>query len=259
MSIFSHYACYYDLLYRDRDYEGEADYVMNLIRAHRPESKKLCEFGCGTGRLAEILASRGYDIHGVDISIEMLARAEERKSILPPNSASRLSFQTGDIRTVELFSRFDAIVSMFHVISYLNEDEDLQKSFATAAGHLHPGGLFIFDFWYGPAVLTERPQPRIKRLEDERIRVVRFAEPCLHPERNVVDVTFHIIITDREAGVAEEFAEIHPMRYLFLPELRLMLASAGFESIDFFAHLTDCQPSLSTWGVCCVAKKTALQ
>ena len=43
---------------------------------------------------------------------------------------------------------------------------DLLAAFATAREHLNPGGVFIFDCWYGPAVLAERPSVRIKRMED---------------------------------------------------------------------------------------------
>ena len=53
---------------------------------------------------------------------------------------------------------------------------------STAAKHLKPNGVFIFDFWYGPGVLTDPPVVRLKRLENEEIEVLRIAEPVMHPK-----------------------------------------------------------------------------
>ena len=81
------------------------------------------------------------------------------------------------IRTLNLNRRFDAVISLFHVMSYQTSNENLGKAVRTAARHLAPDGIFIFDFWYGPAVLAERPERREKELSDEYIQVRRAAEP----------------------------------------------------------------------------------
>jgi len=216
---FDVYARYYDLLYRDKDYAAEAEYVASLIREHAPQAKRILELGCGTGAHAEQLARMGYTIHGVDLSEAMLARAEARKASLPPEVAARLSFGLGDVRTVRTGETYDAVISLFHVMSYQTANADLEAAFKTAAAHLKPGGLFLFDFWYGPAVLTQKPEVRVKRLEDDVIKVTRIAEPVMQVNENVVDVNYTVFIELKATGEIEQVRETHRMRYLFLSEL----------------------------------------
>ena len=71
---FAKYALCYDLLYRDKDYAAEAGYAGRLIRSATPAARSVLEFGCGTGRHARLLCTRGFDVHGVDHSPEMVAR-----------------------------------------------------------------------------------------------------------------------------------------------------------------------------------------
>jgi predicted TPR repeat methyltransferase len=217
--VFDTYARYYDLLYRDKDYAAESEYVATHIRKHSPQAKRILELGCGTGAHAEHLARMGYIVHGVDMSEAMLTRAEARKANLPPEVASRLSFGLGDVRTVRTGETYDTVISLFHVMSYQTTNADLEAAFETASIHLQVGGLFLFDFWYGPAVLTQRPDVRVRRLEDEEIRVTRIAEPEMHVNENVVHVNYTMFIEVKTSMKMEQVREIHLMRYLFLPEL----------------------------------------
>ena len=217
--VFDNYARYYDLLYRDKDYDAEAGYVARLLGAHLPSGARILELGCGTGAHAERLAKLGFIVHGVDLSPEMLARAEARKTALTSELAGRLSFSQGDARTVRTGDTYDAVISLFHVLSYQTSNADVTAAFETAFAHLRSGGVFLFDFWYGPAVLTQRPETRVKRMEDEAIRVTRIAEPVLHTDRNVVDVNYSVFVQDKSNDAIALLHELHPMRYFSLPEL----------------------------------------
>ena len=75
MSNFEKYAAFYDLLYRDKDYAAEADYVARRIRSILPEARSLLEFGSGTGRHGRLLAAMGFDVHGIERSREMVSVA----------------------------------------------------------------------------------------------------------------------------------------------------------------------------------------
>jgi SAM-dependent methyltransferase len=253
MSVFGRYSRYYDLLYRDKDYLGEASYVDRLIRSHAPQARTLLDLGCGTGRHDLLFAEMGYRVTGVDLSEEMLAVASSQ---LPAGlqSSGSLEFRQGDLTRVRLGSRFDAVVSLFHVMSYQADNDDLRSAFATAKAHLEPGGLFVFDCWYGPAVLTDPPVVRVKRLEDDHISVTRIAEPVLHPNRNLVDVNYQVFIRDKNGEGEEELRETHSMRYLFLPELLLLLEEAGLSLVEFREWLTGKEPGFDTWSACFVVR-----
>jgi SAM-dependent methyltransferase len=247
--VFNAYASYYDLLYRDKDYAGEAEYVASLIRKQAPQAKRILELGCGTGAHAEHLARMGYAVHGVDMSEAMLARAEARKAALPPEVAARLSFVLGNVRTVRTGETYDAVISLFHVMSYQTTNVDLEAAFETASVHLQPSGLFLFDFWYGPAVLTQRPEVGVKRLEDECVKVTRIAEPELHVNENVVDVNYTVFIEVKASMKVAQVRETHRLRYLFLPELQCYCAGKFKESgRESYSWMTNDPLNADAWG-----------
>jgi SAM-dependent methyltransferase len=258
MSVFGKYSHYYNLLYKDKDYAGEARYIHDIIRQHAPGAQSVLDLGCGTGRHDFELARLGYEVTGVDMSAEMLAAARSRLAAGCPNLSSErpcpLNFHSGDIRNVRLNRTFDVVVSLFHVMSYQLTNEDLQAAIYTAGAHLKPGGLFIFDFWYGPAVLTDQPVVRIKRLEDDEISVTRIAEPVMHFNENVVDVNYDVLITDKATGTMERLQETHRMRYLFIPEIERLYDMAGMKSINFGEWLGTKPAGKDTWGVIAVAR-----
>jgi len=241
MSVFGNYSRYYDLLYRDKDYTGEAAFIRSLIESHRPGARTLLDLGCGTGRHASLLAASGYDVVGVDRSPAMLTEARSRAS------AGRTEYFEGDLCSVRLGREFDVVVSLFHVMSYQTTNAELAAALATVRAHLAPGGLFIFDCWYGPAVLNLRPAVRILRLEDAATQVTRLAEPTVHPNENVVDVQYQVFVKDKQTGAVSELEEKHRMRYLFAPEVELMLASAGLAHRELRSFMTDAPPGLDTW------------
>lgn len=245
--VFDTYARYYDLLYRDKDYAAEAEYVASHIRAKTPQALRILELGCGTGAHAEHLARMGYTVHGVDLSESMLIRAEARKAALPPDVAARMSFTLGDARTVRTGEIYDAVISLFHVMSYQATNVDLLDAFETAAIHLSAGGLFLFDYWYGPAVLMQKPEVRVRRLEDDDIKVVRIAEPVMHVNDNVVDVNYTVFIEVKVTGQVEKVIETHRMRYLFLPELQCY-GVERFKESSSHAWMTETPLNVDTWG-----------
>ncbi|MEI6126605.1 MAG: class I SAM-dependent methyltransferase [Pseudomonadota bacterium] len=198
MRTFNAYARYYDLLYKDKNYEAEAAFIYRLIRKYSPGAVTVLDLGCGTGQHDFFLSAMGCSVTGVDRSAEMLDKAKNSAGV------AEIDFMQGDIRTVRLNRTFDAVISLFHVMSYQTTQEDIRSACTAARTHITAGGLFIFDFWYGPAVLTERPVVRIKRLEDEHSAVTRIAKPVLYPNRNVVDVNYQIFIRDKKHDAVEE-------------------------------------------------------
>ena len=252
MTVFNEYARYYDLLYRDKDYAGEAAYVDRLIRSRVPNARRILNLGCGSGRHDRSLVQRGYEVTGVDISQEMLAAAQ---AAAEGNAA--LAYVKGDVRSVRLGQTFDAVISLFHVMSYQTANDDLIKALATANAHLEPGGILIFDCWHGPGVLTDRPAPRVKHLEDDLIRVTRFAEPVMQANENVVDVKYRVSIENKRDATVRNINETHRMRYLFVPEVLLLLKLSGFVLLAAEEWLTGKELGFDAWNAVFVCRKTA--
>jgi SAM-dependent methyltransferase len=248
---FDAYASYYDLLYRDKDYAGEADYIHALMIAHSEDAKQILELGCGTGAHAEALMKRGYRVSGVDLSERMIENARRRVAGIP--GPSRPEFNKGDLRDYRDNKLYDAVLALFHVMSYQTRDEDLRQAFGTASAHLLPGGLFIFDYWHGPGVLSDPPVGRSRVISDEIIRVTRTASPTMLPDANQVDVEFDVTV--EADGQSTHFCETHRMRYFFLPEIQLCLAQAGMLHVGTYAWMTSEPVGNQIWYACTVAQK----
>lgn len=250
MSLFGKwYSRAYDLLYADKDYEGEAAYIDRLIQSLNPGSDRLLEYGSGTGKHAEILSRKRYMVHGIELSESMLSIAKLKEN------EDRLRFTQGDIRTFRLNESFDVVIAMFHVMNYMVSNEDLVKTLKNAAFHLHKGGIMLFDSWYGPAVLTERPSVRVKRLEDDELQVIRISEPAMGINENAVDVKYHVIARKKKTGVTKDWHETHRMRYLFTPEVEMLFKEAGFHLEHCSEFMTGSVPGSSTWNVLYAGRK----
>ncbi len=245
------YSQYYDLLYSDKDYKREVEYIDGLIKSNSSNSKTILDMGCGTGKHAELLCDKGYSVHGIDLSENMLKIAETRRH----GKENKLNFSHSNIQELNLNKKFDVVISLFHVMSYQNSNDKLIKAFEVAKKHLADDGIFIFDFWYGPAVLTDLPITRVKRLENENIKVTRLAEPVLHARENIVDVNYDVFIENKISKEVIEKKELHKMRYFFDTELEIVCQLVGFEVLNKFEWISNKNPEFSSWNVVWIVKK----
>jgi SAM-dependent methyltransferase len=251
VNSFGAYSKYYEFLYEDKNYQLEAEYIHRLLNKYSPaKTQSIFEMGCGTGKLAECLAKMDYKVHGIDLSESMLEKALERSKKLP-----QFQCEMGDVRTFESQKQFDSVISIFHVMSYQNSNEDLLRAFLTANRHLKNGGLFIFDFWYGPAVFSEKPEKRNKKFENSEFLIERAATPEIFVNQNKVHVNYDIRIVSKGTDESQRIQETHKMRYLFLPELEFFLKQSGFKLLKTAEWLSDQEPSERSWGVVAVAQK----
>jgi len=257
VSLFAKYARYYDRLYYDKDYRGEAAFVHDLAQENVPGASTLLDFGCGTGRHALQFAARGYSVTGIDRSEEMIGAANAYLAAAEDAIASSVRFALGDMRDVRLNERFDVTVALFHVISYLVGNEDLDSAFETAHVHTKPGGVFIFDCWFGPGVLSDPPQTRIKRLPPkDGVEIIRLTEPHSYPLENRIDIEFTLIVKDTGTGRCEHIREVHNMRYLFKPEIDILARAHSFEIVDCFQWPNRKKLDATSWNACFVARAT---
>jgi SAM-dependent methyltransferase len=241
----SDYAAAYDALYADKDYRGECDLVERVCAtyASAPVSSIL-DLGCGTGAHAHELTRRGYEIVGVDRSEAMLERARRTRT--------GASFVLGDVRSVDLGRRFDAVFLFFAVLGYQLTDSDVLSTLRTARHHLGQGGLLGFDVWYGPAVLAQRPSIRTKAFGYGGRRFVRRSSGSLDEAGHKVRVLFELTGSDDDAPWV---VETHEMRYFFTLELEQYLEDSGFELVRIGAFPDfDLQPDETTWNVFTVAR-----
>jgi SAM-dependent methyltransferase len=252
MEVFDRYALYYDLFYRDKNYADEVDYVDALIKKYAVgETATILDLGCGTGGHAVLLAKKGYDVTGVDRSDTMLAIAEEKKR----QEGVSVELQKGDICTVDLHKRFDVAIAMFAVMGYQTTNDALESALLNAARHLNPGGLLIFDGWFGPAVIAQRPQDKILIIEKGSGSVIRLTRPNFDVISQMVDVNFTVLHIENDA-IVNRVDEMHKMRFFFPKELEFMLKKAGFEVVGMHAFMeVEGALTVNDWNMAVIARK----
>jgi SAM-dependent methyltransferase len=214
------YASAYDAMYRDKDYEGECDLVEEAFRRFADgDVRTVLDLGCGTGNHAVPLARRGYAVAGVDLSEPMLARARGKAA----EAGVEVDLRQGDVRDADLGRRFDAALLMFAVIGYQRTNDDVRATLRTVRRHLRPGGVLVFDTWFGPGVLVSPPGSGERTIETEDGPIKREVTGSLDVRRHLSTVAYRLI------GQGRDEREEHVMRFFFPLELELFCALEGLE------------------------------
>lgn len=135
--LYKNFARYYDKIYKGMDYEGEVEFIKWAVHKHQPSSNNLLmDVACGTGTHAQKLTDN-FKITGVDLSSQMLEIAREKV----PN----VNFIQGDMKNLNIGSKFDVITCIFSAIHYNRNLKELGDTIQNFYEHLNPGGILIFD------------------------------------------------------------------------------------------------------------------
>lgn len=253
MKVFQDYAKYYNLLYQDKEYAKEATFLIELLKKYDVKpGAKIWELGTGTAKHAYYLAEQGYEIIGVEQSEVMLEIAGDYLANKP--FAKNIELHKGDIRDWQSMHRYDVAISLFHVMSYLTSLQDLKKVFANIKRQIKPNGYFIFDCWYGPAVLNLKPETRFKIMQDDELMIERVANPHLDVTNQQVTIDYTLFVREKQAELYSKYQEQHQMRFLFLSEIELICQAFDMQVVEHFEWLTKAPLSENTWGACFVVK-----
>jgi hypothetical protein len=125
----------------------------------------------------------------------------------------------------------------------------------TARKHLRPEGVFIFDGWFGSAVLAQQPEERCHEYQDGQDTVVRKITPYLDPIRQTVTVHYDVSIK-RDGQLIKRIQEDHMMRFMFVQEMAIAMEAAGLKLIHFCPFLEPGgELSTDNWNVTFVAQR----
>ena len=225
--FYSRYAWAFDLLI-DRPVRKECAAIAAwLVERSATPGATLLDAGCGTGRYAHEMARRGYVVHGVDASPDMIDVARRSAGDVPLPA----TFAVGNF--LEAPGRYDALLCR-GVLNELIDDRERAAAFAAFARSLRPHGVLILDVreWEATAERKAREPLFRKSVDSEHGRLTFSAITRLDPERH------RLLIAEThslQTGGREESSEFEiTMRCWTREELDTALASNGFEPAAYF-------------------------
>ena len=131
---------YYHQLYFERDEMEAAKFINKMIDHLHPEPGSfMLDMACGKGRHSLQLASKGFDITGIDLSPDSIAAAKEHES-------DQLHFFVHDMRLPFWINYFDYAFNFFTSFGYFNTRREHDNSIRTIAQSLKSNGVFVIDY-----------------------------------------------------------------------------------------------------------------
>lgn len=233
MNSYSDFAYIYDsLMHSDIDYEKWADYIENLFDMYGVNPDLVCDLACGTGNITIPLASRGYDMTGVDISEDMLNIAREKAEGLD------ILFLNQSMTNLDLYGTMGAFLCMIDGINYILPLKSLLKLFTRIKTcFIDKGGLFIFD------ISTEH---KLKNVIGSNT-FVHCGEKIFYTWQNryienkkLSDMFLTFFVKQGENY--KRFEERHLQRAHSAEELTAILKKAGFAHVDTYDELSFSPP-----------------
>lgn len=256
MEAYTDFAAVYDIFMDETPYEQWADFLAGLIEQYgvskpskrtantqkkvkgqeergekfqeteieRLESERdlVLDLGCGTGTLTELLAGKGYDMIGVDLSQEMLNIALEKKE----KSGSGVLYLCQDMQKLDLYSTVGTVVSVCDSVNYLLEDEEIVTAFSLVNNYLYPGGVFIFDF---NTVYKYEQVIGDATIAENREACSFIWENYYHPEQHINEYDLTIFTKTGTEDLYRRFTETHFQRGYTPEEMIRFVEQAGMK------------------------------
>lgn len=231
---YSSFASVYDRLMQDASYSERADYIISLFARYGKMPSLLLDAACGTGSISVLMAKKGIETIGVDLSPEMLSVAGEKAAA----AEADVLFLCQNLKDLDLFGTVDGCICTLDSINHITDIPTLRSVFKKIALFSEPGSLFIFD------VNTPYKHRHVLGnntfvIEEDDLYCVW--SNCFSPKEMVTDIFLDFFVCEGDVykRTSEEFRE----RAYTPSQLRGLLSEAGFEVLDILDDMSYNSPS----------------
>jgi SAM-dependent methyltransferase len=226
--FYAEYAWAFDLLI-DRPVEQECAVIAAwLVGLEILPGAEVLDAGCGTGRYSRELARRGYIVHGVDLSPELIEVAKNAVG----DRTGGVSFAVADI-LAPATTRCAAILCR-GVLNDIIDDDRRDAVFAAFARAIRPNGALILDVREWRTSLERKTREPLfrKRVSTDRGELTFTSVTELDAEHRLLLVSErHELVGQGDERVSDyQFA----MRCWEREELSMLFARHGFGNIQYF-------------------------
>ena len=230
MPIYSGFAYLYDALMESTPYRDWAAYIDRVLKQHLQKANAIVlDIACGTGNITLPLAQMGYDMIGVDMSIDMLTQAQAKVT------SEKILFLAQDMRKLDLYGTVDAAISTCDGLNYILDEIELAAVFKRVKMFMNPGGVFIFDM---------NTEYKFKEVLGNKGFTAK-KDTAAYDWNNSYDTKTGVNeyqVTFEPAG-GEPFCELHHQRAYPAEMICDFLKKAGFETIRMYDGYSDDLPS----------------
>ena len=213
--MFSKSAKWYDLLYSFKDYQEEADKIIELLKKIHPKAKSILDVACGTAEHDRYL-SNYFKVDGIDINEEFISIAKEKNPDGKYFCANMIDF--------DLNNRYDVILCLFSSIGYVKNIENVEKTLSSCKKHLNPNGLILVEPWFG----FKGWQPGTVYMLAAESKGVKICRMNVSEQDSSLSIlNFHYLVGTTE-GV-QHFTERHELGLFTIEEMLQAFKKAGLK------------------------------
>lgn len=225
---YSALADWFEYLNDDCGYNEWSQYLLKKIKSLVSERAKGLDIGCGSGYFTRALKRAGFDMTGMDVSKEMLVKAQA----LSGEEGISVPYLLGDITSFRTPEKYDFAVAVNDCFNYVKKDKIL-SAFKRVRACLGEGGFFLFD-------ISSEKKLREKVVGvpdiDDRDDVTYFSFNTLDGDEVTMDVSLFVRQKD---NLFRRFDERHLLYIYRIEEIQAALTAAGFELLSVCGHLGD--------------------
>ena len=249
MQAYTSFAEVYDIFMDNIPYEEWADYLDEMLKEYHIPNNMVLELGCGTGNMTELLASKGYDMIGVDNSEVMLEIAMEKRQ----KSGHDILYLLQDMQAFELYGTVGGIVSVCDSINYVTDEKELKEVFSLVNNYLDPRGIFVFDF---------NTEYKYRELLGDRV-IAEEREECsfiwdnyYNPEDKMNEYQLTLFVQSNEdKDLYRRYQEVHYQRAYTLEKIKTLIEKAGLRYVAAYDAYTKTAPMYTSGRICVIAQE----
>jgi len=131
---------FYHQLYANRDEQEAALFIDELVNELQPAANsRMLDLGCGNGRHSKYLASKGFDVTGLDLAASSIRQAKKWET-------GKLHFYRHDMRVPFGRNAFDHVFNFFTSFGYFDDPSQDRKVVTNIYSALKPGGVLVMDY-----------------------------------------------------------------------------------------------------------------
>ncbi|MGI6539105.1 MAG: class I SAM-dependent DNA methyltransferase [Caldicoprobacterales bacterium] len=227
--MFQDFAYLYDRLMSNVNYNKWANHIEAIFHKHGKKPKTMLDLACGTGGVTSIMASRGYQVIGVDISEDMLFVAKEKARKL----GLHIPYICQDMSELTLHRPVDAILCMNEGFNYILNEKKLKQTFLRLRHYLNPDGIIVFDI-ASQFKLSSVLGNNTMAVNDEDVSMIWFNN--FDEEKQILELrlTFFERLEDEENSLYQRYDETHFQRAWTIEELTALLIESGFSHVNTY-------------------------